>query len=222
MPKRNLVFSNSEYYHLYNRTTGGITIFSGKKALKRSLGLIDYYRFPQKLRYSKYLDLSKEEKTNYEVSFRKKSPIIEIFSFALMPNHFHLLLRQTSDSGITKFISNFQNSYAKYFNKRSERSGGVYQGPFKAKHIDSNNYLLHLSRYIHLNPITSYIINLEKLDSYSWTSFPYYLTKQNNIHFVNTKFITNILGSRNRYKKFVHDQADYQKGLEKIRGLIID
>lgn len=214
---------NGEYYHVYNRTTGGITIFSGERTLKRSLGLVDYYRFPQKLRYSKYLALAKEEKLMYENEFRKQKPLVELFAFSLMPNHYHLLLKQIDDGGIKEYVSNFQKGYAKYFNVKNKRFGSVFQGPFKAKHIDKNEYLLHLSRYIHLNPVTSYLINIEELEEYPWTSFPLYFNNKANIkNLVNTDFITKIAGSYEKYKKFVYDQADYQRKLNEIKGLLLD
>lgn len=223
MPKRKLVFANSEYYHVYNRSTGAISVFRGNKVLERTISLFDYYRFPQKLRYSKYSTLLKEFKVSYEQNFRKEVPIVEIYSFVLMPNHYHLLIRQTADNGIVRFISNFQNSFAKYFNIRNKRFGSVFQGPFKAKHIEKDNYLLHLSRYIHLNPVTLFLINIKDLDKYAWTSFPYYLNRKlDEVNLTNSSFIIKMVGSKDKYKKFVFDQADYQRKLSKIEGLILE
>lgn len=124
---------------------------------------------------------------------------------------------------LLKFISNLQNSFAKYFNVRHKRFGSVFQGPFKAKRIEKDNYLLHLSRYIHLNPATSLLIKIEDLDKNPWTSFPFYLNRkhdENNL--VNSAFITKMIGSRNKYKKFVYNQADYQSKLRKIKGLLLE
>lgn len=223
MPKRKVVFANNEYYHIYNRSTGAIPIFNSNKILNRVLSLIDYYRYPQKLRYSKYKTLTKDVKNEYEYNFRKTAPMLEIYSFAIMPNHYHFLLRQNTDDGVIRYISNLQNSFAKYFNLRNKRFGSVFQGPFKAKRIEKDNYLLHLSRYIHLNPVTSFLIKIEELDNYSWTSFSYYLNREKDKnHLINSSFIIKMVGSREKYKGFVYNQADYQKKLGKIKGLILE
>ena len=76
---------------------------------------------------------------------------MEIICYCLMPNHLHLLLRQLMDGGISKFMSNFANSYTRYFNTKSKRKGPVFEGKFKAKRIETDEQLLHLSRHIHLN-----------------------------------------------------------------------
>ncbi|OGM05276.1 hypothetical protein A2125_00670 [Candidatus Woesebacteria bacterium GWB1_43_5] len=120
MPKRRVVFSNGECYHIYNRSTGGIHIFEKIRSLTRATSLVDYYRYPQRLRYSKYRILSLPDRKIYENNFRKQSPLIEIYTFCIMPNHFHFLVKQLSDHGINKFVSNFQNGYAKYFNIKND------------------------------------------------------------------------------------------------------
>lgn len=223
MPRRKVVLANNEYYHVYNRSTGAIPIFDKMQSLERIISLIDYYRYPQELRHSKYSTLPKELKKTYETSFRKLNPTVEMYSFSFMSNHYHLLIKQNSDDGIARFVSNIQNSFAKYFNSRNKRFGSLFQGPFKAKHVDMDSYLLHLSRYIHLNPITSYIINIDELYNYPWTSFPFYINKKTDkVNLINTSFIIKMVGSKSKYKKFVYDQEDYQKKLGKIKGLIIE
>jgi putative transposase len=223
VPKRNTIFTNNGYYHIYNRSSGNTAIFQDNKTSARFLSLLDFYRFSQRLRYSKYLVLPKEEKLMYEDNFRRQQPIVEIYSFCLMPNHYHLLLKQNEDNGVIMFTSNFQNGFAKYFNTKKERHGSLFQGPFKAKYIEKENYLLHLSRYIHLNPVISYIIDTKKLDSYPWTSFPLYMnTKLNEKNLVNTTFITRMLGSKQKYKEFVYNQANYQRQLKKIKDLTME
>lgn len=223
MPRRKEFLVNGEYYHIYNRSTAGITIFSGVRALERALGLLDYYRFPQEIKYSRFLTLGKEEKNIYEKEFRKKEPIVSVFAFSLMPNHYHLLLRQLANEGIREYISNFQKGYAKYINLKRKRFGSVFQGPFKVKHIESEEYLLHLSRYIHLNPVTSYLIEIEDLEKDSRTSLPFYSKENVNArNFVDTIFLIKIVGSYKKYKKFILNQADYQRKLAKIKELLLE
>lgn len=223
MPKRKVVFAPNEFYHIYNRSTGATTIFSGNKTLNRALALIDFYRYPQRLKFSKYLSLSKEARISYEKSFRKEKPLIEIYAFAIMPDHFHFLLKLSVDYPLQKFVANFQNSFAKFFNKRNDRYGSLFQGPFKSKYVQSENYLLHLSRYIHLNPVTSYLIDIDKLKTYPGTSLPYYANPEKNSHnLVNTELLIKLAGSLQKYLQFTLNQADYQRRLKKIRGLTLD
>ena len=119
MPKRQVVFQNGNYYHIFNRSIGSQQIFVGKKYCDRALSLFDYYRYKQKKRYSYFCYLSKEDKNNYLEICHKQKPLVEIHAFALMPNHFHFLVKQNSDNGIVKFASCFQNGYAKFFNLKN-------------------------------------------------------------------------------------------------------
>jgi putative transposase len=97
-----------------------------------------------------------------------------------MPNHFHLLLEQREDNGITKFLQKMTTSYTMYFNKKNTRTGALIQGVFKRSHIKTNERLLEMSRYIHANPIKILGKNLskselkQKLLKYKWSSFPDY------------------------------------------------
>lgn len=211
---------NGECYHVFNRSVQKEEILKSSKLLNRTLDLFGFYRFPQKLRYSYFQRLKDGLQNEYLKQLEKLTPFIEIYAFSLMPNHYHLLLKQLQDKGIEKFLSNFQNSFAKYFNLLKDRNGPVFQCPFKAKHISTDAEFLHISRYIHLNPITSSIIDLEELDNYPWTSFGSYISKNNSL--VNTEPIIKICGSSLKYLSFVKNRADHQKKLNKIKHLIID
>ncbi|HLE48782.1 MAG TPA: transposase [Patescibacteria group bacterium] len=218
--KRNLVFANGETYHVYNRTTANEWTFSKKRDIERALNLISFYHYEQTIRYSFFNKLKDFQKLDYlkNNSFDKK--IVEIYAYCFMPDHFHLLLRQTAENGIRNFLSNFQNSYAKYFNVKNKRHGSLFQNPFKAKHISSDETLLHVSRYIHLNPVTSYLMDTKELKDSVLTSFPIYLGKKETL--VDSKLILEIIGSRLMYRKFVANQVDYQRKLGNIKYLLID
>lgn len=96
-----------------------------------------------------------------------------------MPNHFHLLLKQTKENGISKLVANFQNSYTRYFNLKNERVGPLFQGVFKALRVKTDEQLIHVSRYIHLNPYSSSVIkSFEELKRYPWSSVEEYLHPQ--------------------------------------------
>ena len=138
-----------------------------------------------------------------------------------MPNHYHLILKQLTDNGVKTYISNFQNSYARFYNVKYDRLGTVFLSPFKAKYISTDNELLHISRYIHLNPVTAYIIEFPKLISYPYNSFREYLSP-NKFNLINTDLILNLSGSKEKYKLFVENRANYQRELKRIEHLILE
>ncbi len=219
--KRSEILATNEIYHVYNKTVGYEEIFNNSKELKRFISLIDYYRFNPKLSFSKYNILPSEERKKFYQKIKTFPKVVDIFAFAIMPNHFHLLMKQIDDSGIQKFLSNIQNGFAKYFNLKNKRSGTLFQKSFKAKRILNDEIFLHLSRYIHLNPITSYLISPEKLINHPCTSYPYYFGNiENNL--INTKPIIEIVRSKDKYIKFVNNQIDYQRKLQKIKKYILE
>lgn len=223
MPRRNLVFANNEYYHIYNRSVGKDSIFSSKIALRRVLNRAEYYRFNQRLRLSQFEDLPQESKRNYLESIKNDSPLVEIFAYAFMPNHYHFLLRQQQDKGIVRFISNTQNSFSKHFNTKYSRHGALFCNPFKARRIETDEEFIHVSRYIHLNPVTSYITEFDRLAQYPWTSFTTYMNGEVRSSLsLSTQLILNWFKSKERYAKFVSDQVDYQRKLRSIKHLLFD
>lgn len=223
MPQRPVILANNEIYHVFNRSIAGQNIFAQnqKANLNKALEIVNYYRFPQKLRLSKFKSLPTELKKQYLDTLGSVIPLVEIYAFAFMPNHFHFLLKQIKDKGIVTFISNFQNSFAKVFNLKNDRNGALFQNAFKAKRVATDEQFTHVSRYIHLNPVTSYIIEFDKLASFEWTSFPAYATDE-TIPFVDSDFLLKIFGSKEKYVKFVADQVDYQRNLAYIEDLMID
>lgn len=138
-------FQEGGYYHVYNR---------GNRKQKIFLQSRDYRRF---------LERMCEYKEKFAVS---------VLSYCLMPNHFHLLLKQETSLPLTAFMLRLGTSYAKYFNIKYEEVGSLFQGRFKAKQIESDEYLLHLSRYIHRNPVSTPGV---ELGDFPWSSYSAYL-----------------------------------------------
>jgi len=220
MPRRKQILVTDEIYHVFNRSVGSEEILVLARGLARALDLIDYYRFPQKARYSQFKNFSKQVREAYLLNLKEESPLVKIYSFSLMPNHYHLLVKQQQNRGISRFISNFQNSFAKYFNIKNNRHGALFVNPFKAKRIETDEGFAHLSRYIHLNPVTSFLIEIDELFAYPWTSFSRYKDESQN-KFIDTNMLIEMFGSREKYFKFVMDQADYQRRLGIVKGLVI-
>lgn len=220
---RNVVLANEQVYHLFNRGIERKTIFTTKWEYQRAYEILKYYRFSDlPFRLSQLLKLAKDEREKVLSEINQKNDkLVEIISFCLMPNHFHFMLKQLQTDGIKRFISNFTNSYTKYFNTKHERIGPLFEGIFKAVLVESDEQLVHLSRYIHLNPASSFIINTEDLEGYAWSSLPEYLIKS-TVNTCNTEPVLSLFPSIEEYHKFVLDQVSYARELDKIKHLAME
>lgn len=211
MPYRTTPFVNGQIYHIFNRGSEKRIIFQSNRDRSRFLKSLQYYQLADpKPRFSKFSLSGKKELKNKKV--------VEIFCYCLMPNHFHLLIKQYEEGGISKFMSKFLNSYTKYFNTKYDRIGALMQGQFKAVLVESDEQLIHLSRYIHLNPLVSYIV--KNLKEYPWSSYREYI--QNYEGFCDKKEVLNFFKTPVAYEQFVLDQTAYGMELELIKHKLID
>jgi putative transposase len=149
--QRKVPFMVGEFYHIYNRGTDKRNIF---------MTLNDYNRFVTLL----YL-CNSTKSVNIEQEIRKgrsftelllierKEQLVDIVAYCLMPNHFHLLISERVDGGVSMFMKKLSTAYSMYFNVKHKRSGALFEGRFKAKHVDDDNYLKYLLSYVHLNPV---------------------------------------------------------------------
>lgn len=222
MPGRLTPLVNDEIYHIFNRGINRQPTFNTVKEYQRALLSIKFYRVSRPpIRLSKFLQLDNDRQAQIVDIMNRTDKLVEIISFCLMPNHFHFLLRQKKEHGISKFIANFQNSYTRYFNTRNHRDGSLFLDQFKAKRVETDEQLIHLSRYIHLNPYTGYVVKtLPELERYRWSSLGLYLRGEHD--FVEPDLILELLKNINKYKQFVFDQADYQRELKEIEHLLIE
>ncbi|OGG27091.1 hypothetical protein A2960_03040 [Candidatus Gottesmanbacteria bacterium RIFCSPLOWO2_01_FULL_39_12b] len=222
MPGRILPLITDQIYHIFNRGIDRRPTFTNRLEYKRARESIKFYRVSNpSIRLSKFLRL--EEKRQSEVIYllQKSKKLVEIACYCFMPNHFHLILKQKAHHGISKFLSNFQNSYTRYFNTRHKRDGSLFMDQFKAVRVETDEQLLHLSRYVHLNPHTGYTVkSLFELKRYEWSSFQTYLNKTSD--FVETNLVLSFFRNINEYEKFVFGRADYQRDLKKIEHLLIE
>lgn len=138
-----------------------------------------------------------------------------------MPNHFHLVIEQKIDGGISHFMSNIQNSFTRFYNTLEEIRGHVFEGQYKAVLIDSDEQFLHVTRYIHLNPTTAGLLSLVELENSYLTSFPAYINNSNLYWIDKSRIIDNHRGSE-QYRNFVGNNVDYQKTLSQIKKLCLD
>lgn len=223
MPGRLTPLVNNQIYHVFNRGIDHRPTFIDRLELKRSMTTIDFYRFanpPMKL--SKFLQLSNEERERISREIKSRDEkLVEILAFCLMPNHFHFVVKQLYEKGISKFLANFQNSYTRYFNTKRERNGPLFLDQFKGVRIETDEQLLHVSRYVHLNPLTSYVVkDFEELLRYPWSSFGEYINNKSSICEIST--ILGFFKSPKEYQTFVKDNANYQRELDKIKHLLFE
>ena len=138
---RKVPFVEGEYYHIYNRGVDKRSIFEDRKDLKR------FFQSIKEFNTIEPIGSIFENTFNKEESSKK---LVEIICYCLNPNHFHLILGQFVENGISEFMKRL-GGYTWYFNNRYKRNGALFQGVFKSSHINSNEYLLHASAYVNLN-----------------------------------------------------------------------
>ncbi len=192
------------------------------KDYQRAIDVFRFYQYGKPpLRFSFYNRLPQDQKAKFLKDLILNKPVVEIICFCLMPNHFHFLLKGVERRGINQFMSNFQNSFAKYFNIKTTRTGSLFQQNFRAVRIESDEQLIHVSRYIHLNPMTAFLIRtIEELESYPWSSYPDYIRREKT--YLRKDIILDFFRSIADYKKFVANQIDYQRKLDRIKHLILE
>lgn len=219
--RRSLIFQNDQIYHVFNRGVERRPIFLHKSDYVRACNILEYYStYQTPIKYSDYCKLS-PEKQKFCLDSMTKNSSFSTLSYCFMPNHFHLLLRQHKDFGIQNAMMRLQTSYVKFFNTKYDRVGPLFQGEFKAVHIESDEQLVHVSRYIHLNPVVSGIVHSKSLESYIWSSFPCYLD-ENSDSFVKKSIVIDNFQSVDSYKSFVFDQINYVKKLDTIKHLTLE
>lgn len=199
MPSRNIErqFVEDSFYHVYNRGVNKRRIFMDD---------VDYAVFLNLLKRYLSDDQAQDVKGREYISLQND---VELVSFCLMPNHFHLLLYLHTPTGITQLLRNVTTSYSVYFNKRHGRVGHLFQERFKASMIDNEGYLHHISRYIHLNPVG--------FRTWEYSSLPYYLGTK-SASWVKPERILELFKNREEYNAFVNDYAANDNMLEEIES----
>ncbi|MDE2144812.1 MAG: transposase [Patescibacteria group bacterium] len=149
-----------------------------------------------------------------------------------MPNHFHLLLEQKEENGIIKFMQKLGTGYTNYFNKKYERVGGLFQGRFKATHVNNNTHFLHLPFYIHTNPLdliyrSSTSIDwkdkMDFLENYRWSSYPDYIGKKNFPSVTSRKTLLDYWGGEKEYQKETEEWLkEKDDNVERVKEVAIE
>ncbi|OGD63674.1 hypothetical protein A2215_02055 [Candidatus Berkelbacteria bacterium RIFOXYA2_FULL_43_10] len=210
-----------QVYHIYSRSIAGFVVFNNATDYSRMWQMIKLYQLKDfRYRFSKFLELDKM--TQIEITnnlFNTSERLINVVACCLMPTHIHFTMEQISDNGISKFMSKILNSYARYFNRKYKRNGPLWAGRFKSELVKDDDQLLHLTRYIHLNPTSAKLV--KNPEDWMYSSYCEYLgiDSQQNTVCVFDKFIEVVPED---YKKFVMDRKDYQAKLSAIKQLSIE
>lgn len=201
-------FVEGEYYHIYTRGVDKRVIFSDDH--ERTRFIHSLYLLNNFLDIPPRFDVVKLEPQELLTSVE---PYVEIVAGCLMSNHYHLMLTPKRKDGVSKFLHKIGTSYTKYFNKKHERTGSLFESTFKAKFVDRQEYAVYLTQYIHLNPIELYQAKLgtdeglKEVEKYQWSTLPDYLGKKSNFSVtVSLDFMKSVLDTDfNEYKKILND-----------------
>jgi len=198
--------SVDEYYHLCSRGVAKQNIFIDDRDYARFLLLILYFQSPVNLfnlsrpvsRFVRSQTFNIPKDTTEKII---KQRTVELNAFCLMPNHFHLVVREVEESGIAKFTQRVLTAYAKYFNTKYKRSGHVFENLYRAVHIGDNDQLLYTSAYIHKNPL-----DLKKnYESYLWSSFSDYAGTNKQGGLLVPEIILDQFNDKKDYAKWVKE-----------------
>ncbi len=202
-------FVNNEVYHIYNRGVDKRVIFNNDDDHVRFIH--DLYEFNNKNKALNLNNVFKYNKGTLEVGLPKikrgkREVLVDILAYCLMDNHFHLMVRQKTDNGITEFMRKLGTGYTNYFNSKYKRNGALFQGKFKSILIKNDSHLMYLPIYIHLNPldfkfpewrngaINEWKQAIDFLDHYRWSSFMDYVGKNNFPSLIYRDFLVSRVG----------------------------
>lgn len=202
MPSKNRVktYAAESYYHVYNRGVEGRRIFLEEK---------DYVVFLNLLK--RYLSGDETKDLSGRI-FDDLSVEVDLLAYCLMPTHFHLLLYQTTEQGMTRLLRRLMTSYSMYFNKKYKRFGTLFQDRFKASLISRDDYLQHISRYLHLNP--------RDYRTWKYSSLPYYFNKK-SADWLKPAKITALFGP-GEYARFMADYEAHKAILDELKYELAD
>ena len=218
---RKIIFTQNNYYHIFNRGVDKRQIFFKNSDYIRFIhGLFEFNETNLSINFTRRLNEIPNEPGPHSAlnEVGPRDCLVDIVAFCLMPNHFHFILTPLKEEAISKFMQKLSTSYSMFFNIKYERSGTLFQGRFKAVHIENDEQLKHTSRYIHLNPlelaepkwkengISDWNKASQFLENYRWSSYLDYIGKNNFPAITDRKFIMDYFdNNKENYKKYVNE-----------------
>ena len=214
MRKEPLVTEN--LYHVFTKSIEGYRIFRSNKNYERMVELMKYYiYYNPHIKFSKYIRLKNKQKVLEEI--KRKKRLVDIVAYCIMPTHLHFILIQLVDMGISIYMKNLLNSYTRYFNVNNNRKGPLWQGRFKNVLVKNDEYLLHLTRYIHLNPTSAGLV--DNPEDWKYSSYNEYLGKSEGGI---CNFSPYLEIDPMSYRNFVEEWKEDQRSLSILKSLILE
>jgi len=220
MSIRKTNFVQSEYYHIYNRGNSKQKIFYDKEDYLRFVSLLYISNMSEKFNF---FNLNRNKNLNiYEIE--RDNLLVNIGAYCIMPNHFHILITEKREGGISKFMQKLSTAYSMYYNKKYKRTGGLFEGKFKSQYIDIDRYFKYLFSYIHLNPVKLIqkdwkekgIVNkkevIDYLNKYPYSSYLDFLGEkriQNKI--LNTESFPKYFPNKSSFIQEIFEWLNYNK-----------
>lgn len=214
-----------EIYHVMNKSIEGYKIFNRPEDYQRMIWLLRYFSlWKPPMKFSFFLERSPDvQRDGFEATVNKlaseEGQLVQIIAYCLMPSHIHVVVKQLQKNGIVNFLRNSLNGYARYFNTKYKRKGTLWMSRFKNVLVDTDEQLLHLTRYIHLNPVTAGIVS--SADDWLYSSYKEYVARKSVSHpFTQNDNLFDM--TPRKYRAFVEDHADFQRQLAVIKHQILE
>jgi putative transposase len=201
-----------EIYHVFTRSIAQFTVFRKHEDYRRAIDLLAYYLLADlPVSFSKYIPTQEAN-----LAHKKR---VQVIAYCVMPTHIHLVVKQLAEDGIRFYMNTVLNSYTQYFNKKYNRKGPLWESRFRRVLVNSDEQLIHLTRYVHLNPVTAALI--DRPEAWEYSSYWEYL--HGNTEQPRISDWTGLLDIRPEYyQKFVNDGMDYYRKKSLISEIILE
>jgi hypothetical protein len=222
VPRRSLNFENEKFYHIFDKGKSDAVVFREKEDYIRALKTLAFYQFySPDIKLSRLLSMTNESQSEYFEKLKERADrLVEIISFCLVPKSLNLLLLQKKEGGISSFLSQFLNSYTRYFNSKSKRKGPLFIDSFKAKPVEAEKLSL-VSRHIHLKPFRQSVVSdISELSDYSWSSFWEFTHPEYGALSRKEYILALFDGKEGKYKEFVENVEDYKNSVSEIKNFV--
>ncbi|MEK7142841.1 MAG: transposase [Patescibacteria group bacterium] len=220
--QRKIHLDQGEIYHVFNRSIADFKIFNSNRDYLRFIYLMKFFQVKNPpTKFSYFIKLKEVQQFGFwdylDSITESQFNIVQIIAYCLMPTHFHFILKQLAEFGISKFIGNISNGYSRYFNTKHKRKGPLWESKFQNVRVENDEQLIHLTRYLHLNPVTAHLT--ENPQAWQHSSYNEYLNKAG---YPFCQYNDLLAIKPKQYHKFVTDRKSYQRELAIIKRRLTD
>ena len=215
MSRKNF-FAEGEFFHVFNKSIANYGIYKDLNNSQRFYQALNYYNnHSYGASLSKYL--MKDRDYNPQILDYDKNSYIKFISYCIMPDHYHLIVKILKAGIFSKYINDLEDSYSRYFNIKFNRKGPLWQNSFQAVRIESNEQLLHVVRYVNINPTTAELV--EKPEDWKFSSYRDLISNPKYLR----EIITEIsISDPKSFQKFCEDNINYQRKLREIKKFLLE